>query len=223
MAAVGFLCYFSGLSLFHGAAKGADWTVVCMRTVSVLLAAVLGASVAIPAAHVAAASVQTADYIITFTPGSDTNARASEMIRLTRSPAKRMFRHAISGVVMNLTPRAAAAALLSRYQTYTPAQVACHLTTRATSNVVLSAVPGKRAARVSWTAGSNGGSPLTSVRVWIYRAGVKFGSVTVPPTTSSVNVTGLSAGVGYRFAVSTINVFGSSPESALSNAVTPSR
>jgi hypothetical protein len=78
-------------------------------------------------------------------------------------------------------------------------------------------------AGVTWAAPSNGGSPITSYTVTPY-----IGSVAQPvtvvsgsPAPTSANVTGLTNGTTYTFTVTATNAVGSSPASALSNAVTP--
>jgi subtilisin family serine protease len=152
----------------------------------------------------------------------------------------------------------AAAVLLSRNATASPADIEAQMVNAATTNKVTSAgrqspnrllyadptpvssdpeeaatVPesptnvtasaAKRAASVSWTQGDTGGSALTGQTVWVYENGVKVGSVAVSATSTSVRVTGLKAGVPYRFSVTATNAVGTSAESTLSNQVTPRR
>lgn len=88
----------------------------------------------------------------------------------------------------------------------------------APTNVKASA--GRRSAVVSWTQGSNGGSALTAQSVVVYRGTTRVGSVNVSATAVSVNIGGLTGGVTYTFRVTATNAFGTSPESAPSNAVT---
>jgi hypothetical protein len=76
---------------------------------------------------------------------------------------------------------------------------------------------------VTWTAPSDGGSPITSYTVTPYAAGVPQQATTVsgnPPATSAT-VTGLTNGTSYTFTVSATNAVGAGPASAQSNAVTP--
>ena len=84
-----------------------------------------------------------------------------------------------------------------------------------------SAVPGNAQATVSWTIpASNGGSAILS-----YTATSTPGSLTASasgPSATSVIVTGLTNGTSYTFTVHATNAIGNSPESAPSNAVTPS-
>jgi subtilisin family serine protease len=91
----------------------------------------------------------------------------------------------------------------------------------APSNVLASA--GKRSAKVSWTRGQDGGSPLTSQVINVYSKGVKITSLQVSASAVSATITNLTAGVAYRFSVSAANSVGSSPESSLSNEVIPRR
>ena len=81
----------------------------------------------------------------------------------------------------------------------------------------------KRAAIVSWTLGGDGGSPLTGQTVRVYRGGTAIGSVATSATATSIKIGGLTAGVSYTFRVTATNAVGTSPESADSNPVVPTR
>jgi len=85
------------------------------------------------------------------------------------------------------------------------------------------ALAGKRAATVSWTRGSDGGSALTGQTVRLYAAGSYAGSVSVSASTATVEVGGLRAGTRYTFSVTATNAVGTSAESARSNEVVPKR
>ncbi|HZR49609.1 MAG TPA: fibronectin type III domain-containing protein [Streptosporangiaceae bacterium] len=92
----------------------------------------------------------------------------------------------------------------------------------APSGVIASA--GNGSASVTWTAPSDGGSPITSYTVTPYVAGVAQQATTIsgnPPATSAT-ITGLTNGTSYTFTVSATNAVGTGPASAPSNAVTPS-
>jgi hypothetical protein len=87
----------------------------------------------------------------------------------------------------------------------------------------VTASAGDGSATVSWTAPSNGGSPITSYTVTPYVGGVAQPATTVtgtPPATSTV-ITGLSNGTSYTFTVSATNAIGTGPASAASSPVTP--
>jgi hypothetical protein len=60
-------------------------------------------------------------------------------------------------------------------------------------------------------------------RVWVYENGVRIASVAVSATATSVKVGDLKAGVPYRFMVTATTSTGTSPGSALSNQVVPTR
>jgi hypothetical protein len=88
----------------------------------------------------------------------------------------------------------------------------------------VTASPGNGSASVSWTAPSNGGSPITRYTVTPF-----IGSTAQPPTTvtgsppaTSTTITGLTNGTTYTFTVTATNAIGTGPASAPSNAVTPS-
>ena len=88
----------------------------------------------------------------------------------------------------------------------------------------VSASAGNGSASVTWTAPSNGGSPITSYTITPYAGGVAQQATTIsgnPPATSAT-VTGLANGTSYTFTVSATNAVGPGPVSAPSNAVTPS-
>lgn len=82
---------------------------------------------------------------------------------------------------------------------------------------------GKRSATVSWTAGSDGGSPLTGQTVLVYRGTSLVGTAGVSATATSVKIGGLTAGVQHSFSVTATNAVGTSPESMRSGTVTPTR
>jgi subtilisin family serine protease len=82
---------------------------------------------------------------------------------------------------------------------------------------------GKRSATVTWSPGDDGGSPLTGQAVLVHRSGSHLGSVTVSAGSTSVRVGGLTAGTSYTFTVTATNAIGTSPPSAHSSAVTPTR
>jgi subtilisin family serine protease len=85
------------------------------------------------------------------------------------------------------------------------------------------AVAGKRSATVSWVRGGDGGSALTGQTVRVYAGGSYAGSVAVSASATSVKIGGLKAGTRYTFGVTATNSVGTSPESARSNEVIPSR
>ncbi len=85
------------------------------------------------------------------------------------------------------------------------------------------AAAGNGTANVSWTAPSNGGSPITSYTVTPYIGVVAQTATTItgsPPVTS-VTITGLTNFTTYTFRVTATNAFGTGPASAASAAVTP--
>ena len=87
----------------------------------------------------------------------------------------------------------------------------------------VTAAAGNGTANVSWTAPSNGGSPITSYTITPYLGAVAQTATTItgsPPVTSTT-VTGLANGSTYTFTVAATNANGSGLASAPSAAVTP--
>jgi hypothetical protein len=87
----------------------------------------------------------------------------------------------------------------------------------------VTAVAGNGSATVSWTAPSDGGSPITSYTVTPYAGTTALHTTTIsgtPPATSTT-ITNLSNGTAYTFTVTATNGIGTGPPSSASNAVTP--
>ncbi|MFF5171785.1 putative Ig domain-containing protein [Micromonospora sp. NPDC000089] len=75
------------------------------------------------------------------------------------------------------------------------------------------------AATLSWTPGPDGGSPVTNWVITPYVGGVPQATQTIGPATTG-EVTGLTAGVTYRFTVAARTAQGTGPASPLSPPVT---
>jgi titin len=88
----------------------------------------------------------------------------------------------------------------------------------------ISAIAGDSSASVAWTGSpSDGGSPITGYTVTALIGGVPSGvTASACASCTGVNVGGLSNGTAYTFTVHATNAIGNSPESAQSNAATPS-
>ena len=83
------------------------------------------------------------------------------------------------------------------------------------------ATAGNGAATVHWTAGANGGSPITGYTVTAFdNVHVTAGTCSTVGATSCT-ITGLTNGIAYTFSVTATNANGSSNPSAESSAVTP--
>jgi hypothetical protein len=87
----------------------------------------------------------------------------------------------------------------------------------------VTAVSGNTSATISWTAPSNGGSPITSYAVTPYGAGVAQTPIVVngTPPSPTATASGLTNGVSYTFTVTATNAVGTSAASTPSNAVVP--
>jgi hypothetical protein len=84
----------------------------------------------------------------------------------------------------------------------------------------VAATAGLGQATVTWAAPSSGGTP-TSYRVTPYVGTTAGTPVTAPASETSKTVTGLTAGTAYTFVVTALDEGGAGPDSAHSNAVTP--
>jgi hypothetical protein len=78
---------------------------------------------------------------------------------------------------------------------------------------ITSAVPGYEQVTLSWTAPSDGGTPITS-----YDISYNDGSISLNYPTSSTIITSLTNGQLYNFQVAAVNVIGSSPYSEVVSA-----
>src|SRR5205085_8841956 len=78
------------------------------------------------------------------------------------------------------------------------------------------AAAGAAEATASFAAPADGGSPITQ-----YKVTASPGGQTASGSGSPITVTGLTPGTSYTFTVSATNAAGESPQSAASNAVTP--
>jgi len=84
---------------------------------------------------------------------------------------------------------------------------------------VVAAVKSTSNAKISWSPGSNGGSPVIGQVVRAYANGLYHASFDVSGSAKSLTLTNMSPGVSYTFTVQARNLVGSGPESALSNAI----
>ncbi len=86
----------------------------------------------------------------------------------------------------------------------------------------VSASAGSGQATVNWTVpASDGGSAILSYRITPYIGANAQTPVTVAAPATSKTITGLTNGTAYTFTVAAVNSIGTGPESAASNAVTP--
>ena len=87
----------------------------------------------------------------------------------------------------------------------------------------VTAAPFNGGATVSWTAPSNGGSPISSYTItpYIGSAAQTPTIVSGSPPATSANVTGLTNGTAYTFTVTATNGVGTGPASSASAPVTP--
>ena len=80
-----------------------------------------------------------------------------------------------------------------------------------------------KAAVVSWSLPSDGGSAITSQTIRAYSAGRVVATLRVDGITTTTRISRLRNGTDYTFTVQATNAVGSSAESAQSNVVQPTR
>jgi hypothetical protein len=85
----------------------------------------------------------------------------------------------------------------------------------------VSATPFDSRASVSWTASSDGGSPITSYTVTPFVGSTAQAPTVVPGSNTSTSITGLTNGTAYTFTVKATNGVGTGPASSPSAPVTP--
>ena len=85
----------------------------------------------------------------------------------------------------------------------------------------VSAKPGTSSASLSWTAPSDGDSPITSYTITPFIGGVAQPTTQVAGSATSATVTGLTNGTAYTFTVKATNAVGTGPASSPTSAVTP--
>ena len=95
--------------------------------------------------------------------------------------------------------------------------------TAPTAPTAVTATAGAGSAQVSWTAPSDGGSPITSYTVtpFIGTTAQTPTTVTGTPPATSTTVSGLTNGTAYTFTVTATNAVGTGPASTPSNSITP--
>ncbi len=85
----------------------------------------------------------------------------------------------------------------------------------------LLAVRGDSQASLSWTPGSDGGSPITSYTVTVRTGATVVRTITGVAPGTSTTITGLTNGTAYNFRLQAVNAVGTSALSTASNNVTP--
>lgn len=177
------------------AAHTSDTAVATMSGTSMAAPHVAGAAVLVLAQHPARTPAQVASAINgTATTGLVTGAAAGTPDRL-----------------LHVAPSTTTTA---------PAPAPAPAATEPAAPTGVKATAGSRSATVTWTQGSDGGSPLTGQTVHVYAGTKRVFSGAVAGTATSVKISGLKAGAKYSFAVVATNTIGSSAESVRSTTVT---
>ncbi len=143
-------------------------------------------------------------YKVTSNPGGITAAGAASPITVTGLTNGQSYTFTVQAININ-----GAGAASAPSAAVTPATVPG-------APSIIGVVAGDTIATVNFSAGSNGGSPITS-----FTAIASPGGATVSGTTSPIVVTGLTNGQAYTFTVKATNAIGTGPASAPSASVTP--
>jgi subtilisin family serine protease len=106
------------------------------------------------------------------------------------------------------------------YATPAPGTITQPVVTAPAAPTNVTAAAGRRSATVRWTAAADGGSPILSQTVTVYRNGIAMRTMQVSSTATKANVSWLDR-ASYTFTVRATNAVGVGPESAPSNAVVP--
>jgi len=143
---------------------------------------------------------------------------------LTRSPASTLSPIIVSGLTNGSTYSVAIRAISNAGDGIASTLVNATIPSAPSEPLLVTALASaNRSARVTWTLGVDGGSPITSHVVTAYLNGATTvaKSVTVTgATTTATTVTGLISGGTYTFKVQAINAYGRSPVSLASNLIT---
>jgi subtilisin family serine protease len=143
---------------------------------------------------------------------------------LTRSPASTLSPIVVSGLTNGSTYSVAIRAISTAGDGIASTLVNATIPSAPSEPLLVTALASaNRSARVTWTQGVNGGSPITSHVVTAYLNGATTvaKSVTITgATTTAATVTGLISGGKYTFKVQAINAYGRSPISLASNLIT---
>lgn len=146
---------------------------------------------------------------------------------LTRSPASTLSPIVVSGLTNGSTYSVAIRAISTAGDGIASTLVNATIPSAPSEPLLVTALASaNRSARVTWTQGVNGGSPITSHVVTAYLNGATTvaKSVTITgATTTAATVTGLISGGKYTFKVQAINAYGRSPVSLASNSITAAR
>jgi len=143
---------------------------------------------------------------------------------LTRSPASTLSPIVVSGLTNGSTYSVSIRAISTAGDGIASTLVNATIPSAPSAPLLVTALASaNRTARVTWTLGVNGGSPITSHVVTAYLNGATTvaKSVTVTgATTTAATVSGLISGGTYTFRVQAINAYGRSPVSLASNSIT---
>ncbi len=191
----------------------AGGTDVTLTTSAVIQVGSYTLNVIAPTAVVQSITVNPTNFTVTLASGSSMTVSSPALYELSSDVQTEVTSSVCSNATSSISLAYSGAGTVTN--TITPSSTSCS-TAFPGAPTSVSASAGNAQATVSFTAPSQGGSPITS-----YTVTSSPGGLTASGASSPITVTGLSNGTAYSFTVIATNSSGAGGPSSASNAVTP--